>query len=192
MKAFVEGRSEWCISRQRAWGVPIPVVYEVHGGESSPLLSHDNIEHVIATLAEKGFDYWWEGPAHEFLPSTFERRPSMEYVKGTDTMDVWLDSGVSWATIAEELEQEGCGRRLPVADVYLEGSDQHRGWFQSSLLTSMAINGVPPFKNVITHGFVLDEKGVKMSKSVGNVISPLTVINGGKVRQGDLRRAISP
>ena len=96
-------------------------------------------------------------------------------------MDVWLDSGVSWTGIKEDLEKEGFGDRSPVADVYLEGSDQHRGWFQSSLLSSIAVTGKAPYANVITHGFVLDDKGVKMSKSVGNVISPLTVINGGKV-----------
>jgi isoleucyl-tRNA synthetase len=97
-------------------------------------------------------------------------------------MDVWLDSGVSWTDLLADLEREGQDNRAPLADVYLEGSDQHRGWFQSSLLSRIAVAGQAPFANVITHGFVLDDEGVKMSKSVGNVISPLTVINGGRVR----------
>lgn len=99
-------------------------------------------------------------------------------------MDVWFDSGVSWTGIEEQLKPHGYDTRTPLTEVYLEGSDQHRGWFQSSLLTSIAVKSKAPFANVITHGFVLDKDGIKMSKSVGNVISPLTVINGGDV--GDL------
>lgn len=103
------------------------------------------------------------------------------FTKGMDTMDVWFDSGISWTGIEEQLKPEGFDTRNPLTEVYLEGSDQHRGWFQSSLLTSIAVRGKAPFANIITHGFVLDKDGIKMSKSVGNVISPLTVINGSSV-----------
>jgi isoleucyl-tRNA synthetase len=114
----------------------------------------------------------------DFLPA--EKRHLAEGCrKGTDTMDVWFDSGVSWSLLREE------GLR---ADIYLEGSDQHRGWFQSSLLTAVASEGDAPYKNVVTHGFVLDQKGRKMSKSLGNVVGPLSIIKGGKVRGRTSRR----
>ncbi|WP_199299965.1 isoleucine--tRNA ligase [Trichocoleus sp. FACHB-262] len=170
--SMVAERSDWCISRQRNWGVPIPVFYDEATRE--PLLTEETIAHVQAIFAEKGSDAWWELPVEELLPATY-RNNGRSYRKGTDTMDVWFDSGSSWAAVAKQRE-ELC---YP-ANMYLEGSDQHRGWFQSSLLTSVAANGVAPYNTVLTHGFVLDEQGRKMSKSMGNVVDPMIVINGGK------------
>ncbi|MBW4487621.1 MAG: isoleucine--tRNA ligase [Trichocoleus desertorum ATA4-8-CV12] len=170
--SMVAERSDWCISRQRNWGVPIPVFYDEANRE--PLLTEETIAYVQAIFAEKGSDAWWELPVEELLPETY-RNNGRSYRKGTDTMDVWFDSGSSWAAVAKQRE-ELC---YP-ANMYLEGSDQHRGWFQSSLLTSVAANGVAPYNTVLTHGFVLDEQGRKMSKWMGNVVDPLTVINGGK------------
>ncbi|KAK9894284.1 isoleucyl-tRNA synthetase [Cystobasidium minutum MCA 4210] len=176
LEAFTRSRSEWCISRQRSWGVPIPMLFDVKTG--TPNMDDSVLSHIVAVLAEKGIDHWWRGAVEDFLPPSMQNTSS-SYYKGTDTMDVWFDSGVSWTGIEELLQAEGLGTRTPLTEAYLEGSDQHRGWFQSSLLTSIAVKGVAPFANVITHGFVLDKDGVKMSKSIGNVISPLTVINGG-------------
>lgn len=170
--AMVAERSDWCISRQRNWGVPIPVFYDDETGE--PVLNEVTIQHVQAIFAEKGSDAWWEMSVEELLPESY-RNNGRTYRKGTDTMDVWFDSGSSWAAVVKQRE----ALRYP-ADMYLEGSDQHRGWFQSSLLTSVAVNGIAPYQTVLTHGFVLDEQGRKMSKSLGNVVDPLTVINGGK------------
>jgi len=125
-------------------------------------------------FAEKGSDAWWELPIADLLPEPY-RSNGRSYRKGTDTMDVWFDSGSSWAAVAEQRPE----LHYP-AEMYLEGSDQHRGWFQSSLLTSVAVHGHAPYKTVLTHGFALDEQGRKMSKSVGNVVDPAIVINGGK------------
>lgn len=173
--AMVSERSDWCISRQRSWGVPIPVFYDEETGE--PLINADIINHIEALFAEKGSDAWWELSIAELLPEPY-RSNGRSYRKGTDTMDVWFDSGSSWAAVAQRRE----GMRYPV-DMYLEGSDQHRGWFQSSLLTSVAVNGHAPYKTVLTHGFALDEQGRKMSKSLGNIVDPAVVINGGKNQQ---------
>ena len=170
--AMVSERSDWCISRQRTWGVPIPVFYDEETGEA--LLNADTIAHVRGIIAERGSDAWWELSIEELLPEPY-RSNGRTYRRGTDTMDVWFDSGSSWAAVAARRE----GLAYP-ADLYLEGSDQHRGWFQSSLLTSVACNGHAPYKRVLTHGFALDEKGRKMSKSLGNVVDPAVVINGGK------------
>lgn len=170
--AMVSERSDWCISRQRSWGVPIPVFYDEATGEA--LLNEETIAHVQAIVAEKGSDAWWELPVEELLPEAY-RKDGRDYRKGTDTMDVWFDSGSSWAAVLQQREQ----LRYP-AEIYLEGSDQHRGWFQSSLLTSVATHGQAPYKTVLTHGFVLDEQGRKMSKSIGNVVDPAIVIEGGK------------
>ncbi len=169
---MVADRSDWCISRQRSWGVPIPVFYDEATGE--PLLNAETIAYVQAIIAEKGSDAWWELPIAELMPESY-RHNGKSYRKGTDTMDVWFDSGSSWAAVVEQRPE----LRYP-ADIYLEGSDQHRGWFQSSLLTSVAVNGIAPYKTVLTHGFTLDEQGRKMSKSEGNVIDPAIVISGGK------------
>ncbi|HEY9853687.1 MAG TPA: isoleucine--tRNA ligase [Leptolyngbyaceae cyanobacterium] len=170
---MVAERSDWCISRQRSWGVPIPVFYDEKTGE--PLLNEETISHVQAIVAEKGSDAWWEMSVEELLPQKY-RNNGHSYRKGTDTMDVWFDSGSSWAAVAKQ-RPELC---YP-ADMYLEGSDQHRGWFQSSLLTSVANNGIAPYKTVLTHGFTLDEEGRKMSKSEGNTIDPLAIIEGGDI-----------
>lgn len=169
---MVEQRSDWCISRQRAWGVPIPVFYHRDTGEA--LINEDTLEQAKQLIAKHGTDIWWSLDEKDLLPSAYAD-VAHQYVKGTDTMDVWFDSGTSWAGVLDQRDN----LQSP-ADVYLEGSDQHRGWLQSSLLTSVAAKGIAPYKQVITHGFVLDEKGTKMSKSVGNVISPLSVIEGGK------------
>lgn len=169
---MVAERSDWCISRQRSWGVPIPVFYDEETGE--PLLNEVTINHVQAIIAQKGSDAWWELSIEELLPPSY-RNNGRSYRRGTDTMDVWFDSGSSWAAVVKQRPE----LRYP-ADIYLEGSDQHRGWFQSSLLTSVAVNGIAPYKTVLTHGFVLDEQGRKMSKSEGNVVDPQIIINGGK------------
>ena len=168
---MVSDRSDWCISRQRSWGVPIPVFYDEETNEA--LLNEETINHVQTIIAAKGSDAWWELSVEELLPEKY-RHNGRKYRKGTDTMDVWFDSGSSWAAVAKARNL-----KYPV-DMYLEGTDQHRGWFQSSLLTSVATNGIAPYKTVLTHGFVLDEKGRKMSKSLGNIVDPRIVIEGGK------------
>ncbi|HTL89127.1 MAG TPA: isoleucine--tRNA ligase, partial [Leptolyngbya sp.] len=156
---MVAERSDWCISRQRSWGVPIPVFYDEETGE--PLLNEETIAYVQNIFAEKGSDAWWELAIEELLPEKYHGK---KYRKGSDTMDVWFDSGSSWAAVLAQRPE----LRYP-ADLYLEGSDQHRGWFQSSLLTSVATQGQAPYKTVLTHGFTLDEQGRKQSKSLGNV-----------------------
>ena len=175
--SMVSERSDWCISRQRNWGVPIPVFYEAETRE--PLLNEETLNHIRDIIAEHGSDAWWEMEVDDLLPESY-RNNGKTYVKGTDTMDVWFDSGSSWASV---VQQRGY-LRYP-ADLYLEGSDQHRGWFQSSLLTSVAAQGVAPYRQVLTHGFVLDEQGRKMSKSIGNVVDPAIVIEGGKNQKED-------
>lgn len=131
------------------------------------------MNHIEKIFAEQGSDAWWQLDEKDLLPDVYKDEAE-KWKKGTDTMDVWFDSGSSWAGVANSRDELG----YP-ADLYLEGSDQHRGWFQSSLLTSTAVNGHAPYKTVLTHGFVLDEKGFKMSKSLGNVIDPLQIIEGG-------------
>ncbi|MCC5607516.1 isoleucine--tRNA ligase [Nostoc sp. CHAB 5834] len=174
---MVAERSDWCISRQRAWGVPIPVFYDEATGEV--LLNEETINHVQGIIAEKGSDAWWELSVEELLPESY-RNNGKSYRRGTDTMDVWFDSGSSWAAVTKQRPE----LHYP-ADLYLEGSDQHRGWFQSSLLTSVAVNDIAPYKTVLTHGFVLDEQGRKMSKSEGNVVDPNIFIEGGKNQKAE-------
>jgi isoleucyl-tRNA synthetase len=169
---MVQERSDWCISRQRSWGLPIPVFYDLATNE--PLLNQETIDYIQEIFRDRGSDAWWELSVEELLPESY-RNNGKTYRKGMDTMDVWFDSGSSWAAVTEQRED----LQYP-ADLYLEGSDQHRGWFQSSLLTSVAVNEKAPYKAVLTHGFVLDEKGQKMSKSLGNVVDPMIIINGGK------------
>lgn len=176
IRTMTEGRADWCISRQRKWGLPIPVFYHKDSGEA--LMTHETIEHITGIIAAKGSDAWYQMPVAELLPESLQPQAD-DYVKGQDTMDVWFDSGSSWAGV---LSREGL--TLP-ADLYLEGSDQHRGWFQSSLLTCVAATGAAPYKSVLTHGFVLDERGIKMSKSIGNVVDPRVVIEGGKNQKQD-------
>jgi isoleucyl-tRNA synthetase len=180
IEAMVRDRGDWCISRQRTWGVPIPVFYHRETGEV--LLNEASLTHIQALVAEHGSDVWWERSEVELLPPG-RAAEADQWRKGTDTMDVWFDSGSSWAGVLGGLVPGGTvastGLNYP-ADLYLEGSDQHRGWFQSSLLTSVAVNAKAPFKTVLTHGFTLDEKGRKMSKSLGNVVDPAVLVEGGK------------
>ena len=169
--SMVRERGDWCISRQRTWGVPIPVFYHRESGEV--LLNAETLSHIQSLFAEHGSDVWWQRDEAGLLPEPWAAEAA-HWRKGTDTMDVWFDSGSSWAGVVQER-----GLNYP-ADLYLEGSDQHRGWFQSSLLTSVAVNGHAPYKRVLTHGFTLDEKGRKMSKSLGNVVDPAVLVEGGK------------
>ena len=143
------------------------------------MLNEDTLAHIKAIFAEHGSNAWWTMDEEELLPEQFKGEAS-KWKKGTDTMDVWFDSGSSWAGVAK-----GRNELAYPADIYLEGSDQHRGWFQSSLLTSVAAQNQAPYKAVLTHGFVLDEKGYKMSKSLGNVVNPLMVIDGGNNKKAD-------
>ena len=183
IEAMVRDRGDWCISRQRTWGVPIPVFYHRETGEV--LLNEESLAHIQALIAEHGSDVWWEKEEAELLPPSHAGEAAL-WRKGSDTMDVWFDSGSSWAGVLGGLRSEDSGSGEPAsglrypADLYLEGSDQHRGWFQSSLLTSVAVNGHAPYKRVLTHGFTLDEKGRKMSKSLGNVVDPAVLVEGGK------------
>ncbi|MCJ1365064.1 isoleucine-tRNA ligase [Acarospora aff. strigata] len=184
LESFVKGRTEWCISRQRSWGVPIPALY--HKSTDKAVLTKSSVSHIMGVIARRGIDAWWTDA--EFDPawtphSLLEESGTTMYRRGKDTMDVWFDSGTSWT----QLKQANSVDSEPVADVYLEGTDQHRGWFQSSLLTYIAHQTVSsdlpatanaPFKTLITHGFTLDQDGRKMSKSLGNVISPDEIING--------------
>lgn len=184
-------RSEWCISRQRVWGSPIPSLHDTETGEA--ILTAESMDHIITILEQKGPSYWWVGPIEEFLHPSL-RDSGRTFVKGTDTIDVWFDSGSSWTMLDSIMGEDtnrspsdSPGLRLRQADVCLEGSDQHRGWFQSLLLTAVGATKEgekvqAPFKHLISHGFVLDESGKKMSKSVGNIITPATIIAGGKVR----------
>ena len=171
IEAMVRDRGDWCISRQRTWGVPIPVFYKKDGGEV--LLNAQTLNHIQTLIAKHGADIWWEEDESVLLPPSFANQ-SERWRKGTDTMDVWFDSGSSWSAVTNKRSE----LTYP-ADLYLEGSDQHRGWFQSSLLTSVAVNGHAPYRAVLTHGFALDENGRKMSKSLGNIVDPSVIINGG-------------
>ncbi len=175
--SMVRERGDWCISRQRTWGLPIPVFYEKNGKEI--LLNKETISHISDLFSNYGADIWWEYDESKLLPPSYLHEAD-RWQKGNDTMDVWFDSGSSWSSVIDK----NSGLNYP-ADLYLEGSDQHRGWFQSSLLTSVAVNGVAPFKKVLTHGFALDENGRKMSKSLGNIIDPLVIINGGSNKKLD-------
>ncbi len=170
---MVESRTDWCISRQRAWGVPIPIFYCEDCGEV--ICTDETIENVAKIFDKESSDAWVKYSAEELLPQGFvcPKCGKTHFRKEKDIMDVWFDSGVSWRTVVEKRADE-LGH-TPV-DMYLEGSDQHRGWFQSSLLISIATQGKAPYKEVLTHGFVFGEDGRKMSKSLGNYIRPDDII----------------
>lgn len=170
---MVENRSDWCISRQRAWGVPIPVFYCKKCGK--PIITDETIAKVAQVFEKESSDAWVKYDAKDLMPEGITCEcGSHEFEKEKDIMDVWFDSGVSWSAVVEARSEE-LGS-TPV-DMYLEGSDQHRGWFQSSLLTCVATRDKAPYKQVLTHGFVFGEDGRKMSKSLGNYIRPDEIIN---------------
>ncbi|PAE16703.1 isoleucine--tRNA ligase [Virgibacillus sp. 7505] len=163
-------REDWCISRQRAWGVPIPVFY---GENGEPIITEETIQHVSDLFLEHGSNIWFEREAKDLLPEGFtsEHSPNGIFTKETDIMDVWFDSGSSHQAVLvnrPELQRP--------ADLYLEGSDQYRGWFNSSLTTAVAVTGKAPYKAVLSHGFALDGKGKKMSKSLGNIVVPAKIM----------------
>lgn len=168
---MIRDRGDWCISRQRTWGVPIPVFYAENGEE---IITKETIEHVQNLFREHGSNIWFQKTAKELLPEGFTHpgSPNGEFTKENDIMDVWFDSGSTHQGVLDERPE----LRYP-ADLYLEGSDQYRGWFNSSLITSVAINGHAPYKGLLSHGFVLDGDGRKMSKSLGNIIAPSKVMN---------------
>lgn len=183
IRSMVENRPDWCLSRQRSWGVPIPAIRSKKTGES--ILNVAVIDAFIERVRQVGSDAWFNEPLEQFLPEDFVHEPTGEstaddFVKEFDILDVWFDSGSSHIA---SLEQDD--RLSAPADLYLEGSDQHRGWFQSALLTSIGTRGCAPYKAVLTHGFVLDGEGKAMSKSVGNSISPLDLV---KSTGGDILR----
>ena len=168
---MIRDRGDWVISRQRAWGVPLPIFYAENG---EAIITPETIEHVANLFAEHGSNIWFMREAKELLPAGFTHpgSPNGEFTKETYIMDVWFDSGSSHEGVLREREE----LTFP-ADMYLEGSDQYRGWFNSSITTSVAINGVAPYKSIISQGMVLDGEGRKMSKSLGNTILPEKVIN---------------
>ena len=166
---MISERADWCISRQRTWGVPIPIFYCKDCGKE--YITEESIEKIKKIFKEKGSNAWWDLTEKELMPEGAKCECGcMEFKKESDIMDVWFDSGSTHQSVLVE-------RGLPYpADLYLEGADQYRGWFQSSLLTSVATNGIAPFKQVLTHGWTVDGEGKKMSKSLGNGISPQDVI----------------
>jgi isoleucyl-tRNA synthetase len=189
LESFIKGRSEWCISRQRAWGVPIPSLYDESG---RAVMTVESIEHIISMIQKRGIDAWFSDPPDD--PAWVAPSLQGKYRRGTDTMDVWFDSGSSWTQTESDIGPSKAGNGSPrPADLYLEGTDQHRGWFQSSLLTFVARNWSKhvepqshgamariqaPYKRLITHGFTLDQQSKKMSKSLGNIISADQVMEG--------------
>ncbi len=167
IRGMLESRPDWCISRQRSWGVPIPAVYCKACNEA--VLTGALCDHIASIFEQEGSDAWYIRPLAELLPPGLKcaNCGGRDFMREEDILDVWFDSGVSWASVVERDPRLG-GR----ADLYLEGSDQHRGWFHTALLTSLATRGRAPYEGVLTHGFTLDGKGRKMSKSLGNVIAP--------------------
>ncbi len=169
LTSMIENRPDWCISRQRDWGVPIAFFREKKSGKV--ILDEKVLNFLAMIFEQKGTDAWWDMEIKELLYPGSGYKPD-ELEKVNDILDVWFDSGSTWKAVLKSREYDA--GEYP-ADMYLEGSDQHRGWFQSSLLVSSAINGISPFKNLVTHGFTNDAKGEKMSKSKGNVIAPSKV-----------------
>lgn len=168
---MIRDRGDWCISRQRAWGVPIPVFYAENG---DPIINDETINHISDLFREHGSNVWFEREAKDLLPEGFTHpsSPNGIFTKETDIMDVWFDSGSSHQAVLVERDD-----LVRPADLYLEGSDQYRGWFNSSLSTAVAVTGKAPYKGVLSHGFALDGEGRKMSKSIGNVVVPAKVMN---------------
>ena len=166
---MIKDRHDWCISRQRAWGVPIPVFYNEDGSE---ILDQKVLAHIADLFKEYGSNVWFEREAKDLLPEgyTNPKSPNGKFTKENDIMDVWFDSGSSYMLLNRR------GISYP-ADLYLEGSDQYRGWFNSSLITAVATTGKAPYRNVVSHGFTLDGQGRKMSKSLGNTVDPIKVCN---------------
>ncbi|MFZ3419867.1 isoleucine--tRNA ligase [Vibrio harveyi] len=167
IEGMIEGRPEWCISRQRTWGVPIALFVHKETAELHPN-TLELIEKVALLVEEKGIQAWWDVDSAELLGDEAD-----QYEKVLDTLDVWFDSGVTHFSVVDAREEYNGNS----ADLYLEGSDQHRGWFQSSLISSIAMKDEAPYKQVLTHGFVVDGHGRKMSKSIGNVVAPKDVTN---------------
>ncbi|KAG5670873.1 hypothetical protein PVAND_001106 [Polypedilum vanderplanki] len=162
LKTQLEKRPYWCISRQRCWGVPIPVLYN---DQKQAIINDDLINNYIKLIEETGsIDFWWEKDVEKLVPKNFD---SSGLRKGNDILDIWFDSGISWSYALEKNQ---------IADLYLEGVDQFTGWFQSSLMTSVGIRDKAPYKNIFVHGFTVDETGRKMSKSLGNIISPDSIV----------------
>jgi len=169
---MIENRPDWCISRQRSWGVPITVFYCKNCGNY--LATKEILDHVVALVREHGADVWFEKDANDLLPDgvVCPNCGGTDFKKETNILDVWFDSGASHAAVLEKRDDLGSP-----CDMYLEGSDQHRGWFHSSLLESVGTRGRAPYKNVLTHGFVVDGEGKKMSKSLGNFIDPQKMVD---------------
>lgn len=162
LKSMIENRDDWTISRQRAWGVPIPVFYDE---KQQPIMQEDIFDYVIAIVQKEGTDAWFNKETDQLLPPQYRGR---NWTKETNIMDVWFDSGSSSIGVRPQ------GLSAPF-DLYLEGSDQYRGWFNSSLISSVAYRNKAPYKQLVSHGFVVDEKGRKMSKSLGNGVAPLEI-----------------
>ncbi len=171
IKGMVRDRSDWCISRQRTWGVPIPIIYCKDCGK--PIVTDETIKAISDLFRKEGADAWWTREVNEFIPDTVKCECGChEFTKEYDIMDVWFDSGVSHAAVMDEYDSLSWP-----ADLYLEGADQYRGWFQSSLLTSVVYKGKAPYKAVCTHGWVVDGQGKTMHKSLGNGIDPAEIID---------------
>ena len=166
---MIQSRKDWCISRQRLWGVPIPIIYTE---DKKPIIDEAVFNHIADLFEEYGSNVWFEREAKDLLPEGYTNpaSPNGLYTKEKDIMDVWFDSGSSWNELIARGYDYPC-------DLYFEGSDQYRGWFNSSLIVSVATNGTAPYKAVLSHGYVCDSKGEAMHKSVGNVVNPIDIIN---------------
>ena len=166
---MIAARKDWCISRQRLWGVPIPIIYTE---DKTPIIEKEVFDHIADLFEQYGSNIWFEKEAKDLLPDgyTNPKSPNGIFTKEKDIMDVWFDSGSSWNELIARGYDYPC-------DLYFEGSDQYRGWFNSSLIVSVAVNGTAPYKSVLSHGYVCDSKGEAMHKSVGNVVNPLDIIN---------------
>ncbi len=166
---MIAARKDWCISRQRLWGVPIPIIYTE---DKTPIIEKEVFDHIADLFEQYGSNIWFEKEAKDLLPEgyTNPKSPNGIFTKEKDIMDVWFDSGSSWNELIARGYDYPC-------DMYFEGSDQYRGWFNSSLIVSVAVNGTAPYKSVLSHGYVCDSKGEAMHKSVGNVVNPLDIIN---------------